>query len=121
MGSLHSHKLLDHFRNPRNAGELPLPAVTVQVENPACGDILRLSALVKDGRIAAAAFKVRGCTASIAAGSALTTLMTGRPAAELTLITAEALEAELGGLPHSSKHAAGLCLQALHALAKALE
>ena len=61
-----SEKLLEHFRNPKNAGELEPPAVTVEVSNPACGDILRLSARVENGVVADARYKIRGCTASIA-------------------------------------------------------
>ena len=55
-----SPELIEHFRNPRNVGELPPPAVTVEVSNPICGDILRLSALIEDGRVAESRFKVRG-------------------------------------------------------------
>ena len=69
--------LLDHFQNPRNVGELPPPAITVEASNPACGDILRLSARIENGVVAEARFKVRGCTASIAAGSALTEWLSG--------------------------------------------
>ncbi len=69
--------LLDHFQNPRNVGELAPPAITVEASNPACGDILRLSARIENGVVAEARFKVRGCTASIAAGSALTEWLAG--------------------------------------------
>ena len=75
---MYPERLLDHFQNPRNVGELPPPAVTVEVSNPACGDILRLSVRFEDGGIAEARYKVRGCTASIAAGSALTEWLSGR-------------------------------------------
>src|SRR5450432_1485183 len=68
-------KLIDHFQNPRNVGELAPPAVTVEVSNPVCGDILRLSVLFTSGRPVAARYKTRGCAASIAAGSALTELI----------------------------------------------
>src|SRR5260370_33141746 len=63
-------QLIDHFQNPRNVGELGPPAITVEVDNPACGDILRLSVRFEGGRAAEVRYKVRGCTASIAAGSA---------------------------------------------------
>ena len=69
---MHSEALLDHVQNPRNVGELPLPAVTVEVSNPACGDILRLSVRFENGIAREGRYKVRGRTASIAAGSALT-------------------------------------------------
>jgi nitrogen fixation NifU-like protein len=108
--------LIDHFRNPRNVGELPAPAVTVEVSNPVCGDILRLSARFQDGRVAEAAFKTRGCTASIAAGSALTELMGGRSKEELRAIGASNIEAAVGELSAESKHAAVLCIDAVRKL-----
>ena len=113
-----SDRLLDHFRDPRNVGELPPPAITVEVTNPACGDILRLSATVDDGRVVEARYRVRGCTASIAAGSALTEMITGQPRATLASITADQIEEQLGGLPAASKHAAALCVDGLRALLK---
>ncbi len=97
-------------------GELPPPAVTVEVSNPICGDILRLSALVEDGRIAKTGFKVRGCTASIAAGSALTELITGLDRSGLTKIRKEDVDTAVGGLANESKHAAALCADAVSAL-----
>ena len=62
--SLYPDRLLDHFTNPRHAGVLAPPALVVQVENPACGDILKLSARIDGGRVVEAAFQVRGCTAN---------------------------------------------------------
>ena len=106
-------RLLDHFQNPRNVGELPPPAVTVEVSNPACGDILRLSTRFEEGRIAAVRFKVRGCTASIAAGSALTEWLTGKTRDELSSFTPEIIDTAVGGLPAASKHAAVLCADAV--------
>ena len=115
---MYSPVLLDHFQNPRNVGELPPPARTVEVENPACGDIMRLSVRFEGGRAAEASYKVRGCTASIAAGSALTESIVGRTRDELRLITAERIEEALGGLPAESRHAAVLCVDALRAALK---
>jgi nitrogen fixation NifU-like protein len=111
-----SPELIEHFRNPRNVGELPSPAITVEVSNPICGDILRLSAIVKDGRVAESRFKVRGCTASIGAGSALTELIAGRDKAALISLTAADVEGAVGGLSNESKHAAALCIDATRAL-----
>ena len=105
--------LLDHFQNQRNVGELPPPAVTVEVSNPACGDILRLSARVVEGRIEEVRYKVRGCTASIAAGSALTEWLTGKTRDEWARFTASIIDAAVGGLPPASKHAAVLCADAV--------
>ncbi len=110
---MHSEKLLDHFRNPRNVGELPPPAIRVDVSNPACGDMLRLFVRFEADRVAEVRYQVRGCTASIAAGSALTEWMLGRSRAELAGLTASMVEDLVGGLEAASKHAAVLCLDAV--------
>jgi nitrogen fixation NifU-like protein len=115
---VHSELLLEHFRNPRNVGQLQPPAVTVDVSNPACGDLLRLSARFEEGRVAEARFQVRGCTASIAAGSALSEWMTGKTRAQLRELTAEIIEKALGGLEPASKHAAVLCVDGAKAIAR---
>ncbi|MEZ5403342.1 MAG: iron-sulfur cluster assembly scaffold protein [Bryobacteraceae bacterium] len=113
--------LLDHFQNPRNAGDLGERAVAVDVSNPACGDMMRLSARAVDGRVQEVRFLTRGCTASIACGSALTELVLGRTPAELKTIRAADVEAAVGELIPESKHAAVLCVDAARALARALE
>lgn len=113
-----SPQLIDHFRNPRNVGELPPPAITVEVENPVCGDILRVSACIKEGKVVQAGYKVRGCAASIGAGSALTELMLSK---DLHAITKDDVEAAVGGLSNESKHAAVLCADAAKALALRLK
>ncbi len=117
---MYSDRLLDHFQNPRNVGDLKSPAVSVEVTNPACGDILRLSALIEDNRVATVAYKVRGCTASIAAGSALTTLIGGKLLTELALLKPVDIEAELDGLPAESRHAAALCCDAVKAILRSV-
>jgi nitrogen fixation NifU-like protein len=111
-----SEAVLDHFRNPRNAGELPGATATVEVSNPVCGDILKLSALTVDGRIAEARFLCRGCTTSIACASVLTEELRGRTAAEARAITAESLSRSLGGLPPATFHGAQLAADAVCAL-----
>jgi nitrogen fixation NifU-like protein len=113
---MYSELLLDHFRNPRNVGELEPPAVIVEVTNPACGDILRLSARFADGRVAEARFRTRGCTASIAAGSALTEWMAGKSRAQLAALAPGEIAAALGGLQPESRHAAVLCTDGVKAL-----
>jgi nitrogen fixation protein NifU and related proteins len=102
-------RLIEHFQNPRNVGELGPPAITVEVANPACGDILRLSVRFEDGRAAEVRYKVRGCTASIAAGSALTEWIAGKSGAELAEFDTALIDEAVGGLPAASKHAAVLC------------
>jgi nitrogen fixation protein NifU and related proteins len=116
---LYSEAFLDHFKNPRNVAELPPPATTVEVSNPACGDILRLSARFEEGRVVAVGYKVRGCTASIASGSALTEWMLGKSRAELAALSAADIESSVGGLIPESKHAAVLCVDGVKALLRA--
>ena len=117
---MYSEALLDHFQNPRNVGELTPPAVTVEVMNPACGDILRLSVLFKNELANQVRFKTRGCTASIAAGSALTELMSGKSRQELAAISPAEVEAAVGGLAAESKHAAVLAVDGVRAILKAI-
>jgi nitrogen fixation NifU-like protein len=111
-------RLIEHFQNPRNVGELGPPAITVEVSNPACGDILRLSVRFEDGRATEVRYKVRGCTASIAAGSALTEWIAGKTRSELTGFDPAIIDEAVGGLPAASKHAAVLCGDGVKALAK---
>lgn len=108
--------LIDHFQNPRNVGELGSPALVVEASNPVCGDILRLSVRIDDGRVTDARYKVRGCAASIAAGSALTELLAGRDATGLRALTRDDVDAAVGGLSNESKHAAALCVDAVKLL-----
>lgn len=110
---MYSPQLLDHFQNPRNAGEVADADATAEIENPACGDVLRLSLKVKSGRIAEIRFKAKGCVPSMACGSALTELVTGRTLADSRSLKRDALIAEVGGLPQASTHAAQLALDAL--------
>jgi nitrogen fixation NifU-like protein len=112
-----SPRLIDHFQNPRNVGELPAPALIAEASNPVCGDILRLSARVVEDRISEVRYKVRGCAASIAAGSALTELIEGKDAAALGRLTRDDIENAVGGLSNESKHAAVLCIDGVRALA----
>jgi nitrogen fixation protein NifU and related proteins len=108
-----SQRLLDHFRNPRNVGELAPPAICIDAVNPACGDMLRLCAEVKENRISAVTFKARGCPASIAAGSALTEIIMGRTRSELVTVDNQVIDDALDGLEPASKHAAQLCVDAI--------
>jgi len=115
-----SDAVLDHFRNPRNAGELPGATASVEASNPVCGDILKLSALVVDGRIAVARFLCRGCTTSIACASILTEELRGCTLAEARAITAESLSQALGVLPRATFHGAQLAADAVNVLLQKL-
>jgi nitrogen fixation NifU-like protein len=111
-----SDAVLDHFRNPRNAGELSNATAVVEVTNPVCGDILKLSARIVDARFAEVRFLCRGCTTAIACGSFLTERITGRQVGECRGITPSQLSDALGGIPAASAHAAQLAADALQEL-----
>jgi nitrogen fixation protein NifU and related proteins len=117
---MYSERLLDHFQNPRNVGELPPPAVTVGVSNPICGDILRLSVRIEKGRVVECRYKTRGCTATIAAGSALSEWLTGKTLSEMAALRVAGLEDALGGLSPESRHAAVLSVDGVRAILNAL-
>ena len=114
---MYSERLIDHFKNPRNVGDLGPPAVTVEVTNPICGDILRLAVRMEAGVVQEVRYKARGCTASIAAGSALTEWMLGKSSVELKALRPGVIEEAVGGLSNESKHAAVLCVDAVKSLA----
>ena len=113
--SMYSAQLLDHFQNPRNVGDLPDPDAVAEVENPVCGDVLRLSLKFQDGRIATVRFKAKGCVPSIACGSALTGLIIGKTPDQARTTTRDDISVAVGGLPEASAHAAQLALDALAA------
>lgn len=115
-GPMLNEKILEHFRNPHNAGNLADPSAAADVTNPVCGDTMRLAIRVQDGRVAEARFKTQGCVASIAAGSALTDLLADRTLGEVRQITALGISEELGELPPATMHAAELAMDALNAV-----
>jgi nitrogen fixation protein NifU and related proteins len=117
---MYSAQVLDHFEHPRNAGEVPDADASVQVENPACGDVLRLSAKVADGRISEIRFRAKGCVPSMACASLLTELVQGRTLAEARRLQRAQLVAAAGNLPPASLHASHLAMDALSALLKKL-
>lgn len=113
---MYSPQLLDHFENPRNAGDLPDADAAVELENPVCGDVIRLSLKSQDGRIREIRFKAKGCVPAMACGSALTEMVLGKTTEEARNVTSEQLAQAVGGLPQASRHAAQLALDALSAL-----
>ena len=115
-----SEAVLDHFRNPRNAGELRDATAAVEVTNPVCGDILRLFARCESGRIAEARFLCRGCTTASACATLLTEELRGRTPAEARGITAKSLSSALGGLPPATFHGAQLAAEAVATLLQKL-
>ncbi|HKN31643.1 MAG TPA: iron-sulfur cluster assembly scaffold protein [Terriglobales bacterium] len=116
-----SPKLLDHFQHPRNAGDLTDADVSVEVANPACGDILRLTMKVADGRIAEIRFKAKGCVPAMACGSALTELVCGKTLSEISTLRREDVVEIVGGVPEASTHAGQLAIDALAAALRKLQ
>jgi nitrogen fixation protein NifU and related proteins len=112
---MYSAQVLDHFQNPRNAGDIADADAMAETENPACGDVLRLSLKVTAGRIVAARFKAKGCVAAIACGSALTDLVVGKTLSEARKLRREDAIAAVGSLPQGSTHAAQLAIDTLSA------
>jgi len=110
---MYSAELLDHFQNPRNVGDIADADAVAEVDNPACGDVLRLSLKMNSGRIADIRFKAKGCVASMACASALTELVSGKTPEEARGINREGLISKVGGLPQASTHAAQLALDTL--------
>lgn len=113
---MYSAAVLDHFKNPRNAGDLPNATAVVEVTNPVCGDILRLAARVDASAITEARFKAQGCVTSLACASVLTELLTGKSLDDARRITAAQISQELGGLEQATFHGAQLAADALAAL-----
>ena len=120
---MYSAQLLDHFQNPRNAGDVSSADATAEVENPACGDVLRLTLKIRNGRIAEIGFKAKGCVPSMACASALTEMVAGRTVdeARVAALNRDGLIAAVGGLPQASAHAAQLALDTLSVALKNLK
>lgn len=115
-----SDAVLDHFRNPRNAGELANADATVEVSNPVCGDVLQLAVRIENGRIIESRFLCRGCTTSIACASLLTERLRGHTPSEIRAISAASLSQALGDLPAATYHGAELAADSVKALLQKL-
>ena len=107
---MYSPQVLEHFEHPRNAGEVDHPDASAQVENPACGDILKLTLRIDNGRITEARFLAKGCVPAMACGSLITELIEGKSVAHARSINTQNLITAAGGLPAASGHAAQLAI-----------
>ena len=110
---MYSQTFNDHIANPRNVGELPDANATGEETNPVCGDRLRLSLRLHEGRIEAASFLAYGCPPTLVCGSVLTELIIGKTVTEAMLLTRGELVAAVGGLPARKQHAAALAIETL--------
>ena len=109
----YSDLLLEHYRNPRNVGELEDADTVVTVGDPEHGDVMRLSLRIVEGRVSEARFKTFGCAAAIAAGSMTTEIILGKALSDLEEITNIEVATALGGLPRGKVHCSVLAEQAL--------
>lgn len=110
---MYSAAVLDHFKNPRNAGDLADATAIAEATNPVCGDVLRLAVRAESGRIMEARFKAQGCVTAVACASALTELLAGKTPGECRRISAAQISEILGGLPQATFHGAQLAADAL--------
>ncbi len=111
----YSEKVLDHFQNPRNVGEIENPDGVGQAGNPKCGDIMKIYLRVKDGRIEDIKFKTFGCASAIASSSMATELVKGKTVEEAWNLTNRAVADALDGLPPVKMHCSVLAEEAIHA------
>lgn len=112
---MYSNTFNDHIENPRNAGELADANLAAEETNPVCGDRLRLSLRVADGRIVAVGFLAYGCAPTLACGSALTELLKGTTVEEALSLTRKDVVEAVEGLPSRKQHAAALAIETLRA------
>jgi len=111
----YSPKVMDHFLNPRNTGEISNPTHSATVTNPACGDLMKLTLRVASGVVSEARAKTFGCAAAIACSSALTELLVGHTVTEALLLTNGSVVEYLGGLPEVKIRCSLVAEQALQA------
>ncbi len=111
---MYSEKVLDHFKNPRNVGELEDADAEGTVGNPVCGDMMTMYIKVKDDRIEDVKFKTFGCGAAIATSSMTTELAKGKTLEEALSISRQDVADALDGLPPVKMHCSNLAADALH-------
>jgi nitrogen fixation NifU-like protein len=110
---MYSERVMDHFTNPRNVGDMADADGIGTEGNPTCGDAMKIYIKVRDGRIVDAKFKTFGCGAAIAVSSMVTEMVKGKTLDEALAISKEAVAAELGGLPPQKMHCSNLGADAL--------
>jgi NifU-like protein involved in Fe-S cluster formation len=113
---VYSPQVLDHLEHPRNPGLVNAANAKAQVENPVCGDVLKLTARISPDRIIVIKFLAKGCVPAMACASAVAELLEGKTLTEAAALKREDLVLKLGGLPEASTHASHLAIDALTAL-----
>ncbi len=114
MGPMYSKKVMEHFRNPHNMGEIKDADGIGTVGNPVCGDLMTIYIKVKDNKIEDIKFKTFGCAAAIATSSMITDLAKGKTIDEALKITRDSVAKNLDGLPPIKMHCSNLAADALH-------
>lgn len=115
---MYTEKVMDHFQNPRNSGEIENASGVGEVGNAKCGDIMRMYLEVEDGIIKDVKFKTFGCGAAVATSSMATELIKGKTLEEAEKITNKRVVEELGGLPSEKIHCSVLAEEAIRAAIK---
>lgn len=111
---MYSDLVMDHFSAPRNVGEIEEPDGVGRIGSPDCGDVIRLTIKVGDGRITDVKFKAFGCGAAVATSSMATELVKGATLDEALAVTNQTVADALGGLPPQKMHCSNLAADALH-------
>jgi len=111
---VYTEKVMEHFSNPQNVGEIEDADGIGQVGNPVCGDVMRITIKVENGCIADIKFKTLGCAAAIATSSITTQMAKGKTLEEAVAITRKQVAEELGGLPPQKMHCSNLAAEGLH-------
>jgi len=112
---MYSEKVMDHFSNPRNVGEIEAADGVGEVGNPVCGDMMTIYIKVEDGRLTDIKFKTFGCGAAIATSSMITEMAMGMTIEEALEITRDSVADALDGLPPVKLHCSNLAADGLHA------
>ena len=114
MSSMYSEKVMEHFRNPRNVGEIEDADGIGEVGNAACGDIMKIYLKVKDDIIEDVKFQTFGCGSAIATSSMVTEMVMGKTLEDAAKVTNKAVAEALDGLPPTKMHCSNLAADALH-------
>ena len=107
--------VMEHFQHPKNVGEIENPSGIGEVGNPTCGDMMKITIAVEEGKITDCKFKTLGCGAAIATSSITTELAKGMTLDEAMALTRDQVAEELGGLPPEKMHCSNLAADGLHA------
>ena len=111
---IYSEKVMEHFMNPRNVGEIESPDGVGEMGNPVCGDMMTFYIKVDDNYLSDVKFQTFGCGAAIATSSMITEMVKGKTVEEARKVTNEAVAEALGGLPPAKMHCSNIAADAMH-------